>query len=148
MIIREYWERRVRGLEKPEAYWYKIAGRRFRRLRKNRARELACFDPEEHLRAVASVAGGPGAVDGDQVVMAVLRKLPLKQRQVLWLREIAGFTEAETAKIMNVRVGTVKSQLHDAKSSAKGLFGNGNCVEVGHGEHRGTSARRGRAERR
>ncbi len=41
---------------------------------------------------------------------------------MLWLREAAGFSVAETAMILDLRPGTVKSQLHAAKKSMKELL--------------------------
>ena len=38
------------------------------------------------------------------------------------MREAAGFSTEETAKIMSIKRGTVKSQLHDAKEGLKKLL--------------------------
>ena len=40
---------------------------------------------------------------------------------MLWLREAAGFSVAETAMILDLRAGTVKSQLNAAKRRLKEL---------------------------
>jgi DNA-directed RNA polymerase specialized sigma24 family protein len=40
---------------------------------------------------------------------------------VLWLRGAAGFSVAETAMILDLRAGTVKSQLNAAKRRLKEL---------------------------
>ena len=57
-----------------------------------------------------------------QGALALLHELPLRQRQVLWLRRAATFTEAETAQILSIRPGTVKSQLHDAEIRLRELL--------------------------
>jgi RNA polymerase sigma factor (sigma-70 family) len=44
-----------------------------------------------------------------------LRRLHPDQRAVLVLRDLEGFTEAETAGLLSVEVGTVKSRLHRAR---------------------------------
>jgi DNA-directed RNA polymerase specialized sigma24 family protein len=62
-----------------------------------------------------------GGVDLRQALTVVLRALPAGQRQVLWLREAAGFSVAETAMILDLRPGTVKSQLNAAKKRLKEL---------------------------
>lgn len=52
--------------------------------------------------------------DGEYVV-ALLRQLPLRERQVVVLRYYVGASEAETADALNVSTGTVKS------SASRGL---------------------------
>ena len=44
-----------------------------------------------------------------------LRRLHPDQRAVLVLRDLEGFTEAETAGLLSIEVGTVKSRLHRAR---------------------------------
>jgi RNA polymerase sigma factor (sigma-70 family) len=114
LAVRERWEQ-VRSLDRPKAYLFKVAVRRFWRLQGKRAGRLYQGDPEDHL------LDRPDPVDAFEIVasrnaaMALLGKLPPRQRQVLWLRLGVGFSEAETAGILSVKPGTVKSQLHDAK---------------------------------
>src|SRR5581483_10414403 len=48
------------------------------------------------------------------VVRGALAALPQRQRVVLLLRYWQGMTESETAELMGVSVGTVKSQAHRA----------------------------------
>jgi RNA polymerase sigma-70 factor, ECF subfamily len=120
LIIRDRWDL-VRTLEKPAAYWYKIAGRRARRLQGQRARRGNGTDPHDLLHAVASPDDPSRAVDVREAARVLLRGLPAGQRQVLWLREAAGFSVAETAAILDLRPGTVKSQLNAAKKRLKEL---------------------------
>lgn len=130
MVIRDkYWER-VRTLQKPSAYWYKIADRRFRRTQGQLARERAYRDPQEHLRDLADPADPLSAVDLGLVGMAVFRQLPLRQRQVLWLREGVGFSTKETAQILGISEGSVKSTLHDAKANLEKLRRDGATGEA------------------
>ena len=68
--------------------------------------ELATADPPERPVADISSAG----VDLRVAVERVLRRLPRGQRAVLMLRFHADLTEAATAKVLGVSVGTVKSQ--------------------------------------
>ncbi|RAY17153.1 SigE family RNA polymerase sigma factor [Actinomadura craniellae] len=49
-----------------------------------------------------------------KAVGGVVERLPHRQRTVIVLRYWADLTEAETAKLMGVSVGTVKSQAHRA----------------------------------
>jgi RNA polymerase sigma factor (sigma-70 family) len=120
LIVRARWDQ-VRTLEKPAAYWYKIAGRRARRLQGQRARRGCGTDPHDALHAVPSLGDPCGAVDLREATRVLLGGLPAGQRQVLWLREAAGFSVAETAMILDLRPGTVKSQLNAAKRRVKEL---------------------------
>jgi RNA polymerase sigma factor (sigma-70 family) len=115
LAVRTRWEW-VRTLDKPAAYWFKAASRRFRRVQGQRDLRLARGDPQAYLMAVPDPADGPAVIDAHDALMALLRELPPRQRQVFWLRKAARFSEAETAEILDIRPGTVKSQLHDAKA--------------------------------
>ena len=123
LVIRERYWPTVRALEKPEAYWYKAAERRCRRLLGQRAKRIAEGDPDEHLLGVAHPADQFAAVDRRQALIARIRELPPRQRQVLWLRLAEDFSESETAEILGISVGSVKRQLHDAKERMKELLG-------------------------
>jgi RNA polymerase sigma factor (sigma-70 family) len=114
MAVRERWGH-VRTLNKPQAYWYKSAWRVFARGLALRAARYYPGDPDDRLKALPDPADAAAAVDRQQLAMALLRELPLRQRQVLWLRRAAGFTTEETAGILSITPGTVKSQLHDAE---------------------------------
>jgi|GEM_PF-843177 len=50
-----------------------------------------------------------------------LAKLPKKQRQILVYHTL-GFKQEEIADLMNIKVGTVKSQLHKARKQAKSEY--------------------------
>lgn len=111
--VREHWSK-VRHLEKPKGYLYKVAVRRAGRLKKKLATQYS-GDPDDYLRGLP----GPGDSAADaglrDQALAELRQLPPRQRQVFVLRGM-GFSEAETADILSVSPGTVKSQLHDARA--------------------------------
>jgi RNA polymerase sigma factor (sigma-70 family) len=50
-------------------------------------------------------------------VRAALAALPAAQRTVLVLRDLEDLSEEETAELLGVQVGTVKSRLHRARSA-------------------------------
>jgi RNA polymerase sigma-70 factor (sigma-E family) len=87
----------------PEAFlrtvMYRDAVSWWRRFR----REDLKADPPE-------LAGGRDDVPNRVVFEAALRRLPPRQRAVLVLRYFDDLTEARTAEILGVTVGTVKSQ--------------------------------------
>jgi RNA polymerase sigma factor (sigma-70 family) len=120
LAVREQWDH-VRDYQKPKAYLYKVAVRRFGRLRQQQAETCYPGDPEPRLQAFRDPVDAIDAVDRRDMALALLKQLPLRQRQVMWLREGAGFSEAETAQILSVSIGTVKSQLHDAVAGIRKL---------------------------
>jgi RNA polymerase sigma-70 factor (sigma-E family) len=61
------------------------------------------------LAAPEAAADTAGAVDERDRVVRLLRQLPPRQRAAVVLRYWEDLTEAETAKVMNCSVGTVKS---------------------------------------
>jgi RNA polymerase sigma-70 factor (ECF subfamily) len=114
LAVREHWGY-VRTLDRPQAYLYKVAWRVFARAQELRARRYLPGDPDERLKALPDPADAVAAVERRELGMALLRELPLRQRQVFWLRRAAGFSTEETAGILSIVPGTVKSQLHDAE---------------------------------
>ncbi len=48
-------------------------------------------------------------------VVETLRRLSPDQRAVLVLRDLEGFSEAEAAALLRIKVGTGKSRLHRAR---------------------------------
>jgi RNA polymerase sigma-70 factor (sigma-E family) len=61
--------------------------------------------------------GHADAVDGRNDVVRALAALPLAQRRVVVLRHLLDLTESETARELDVSVGTVKS--HNARALAR-----------------------------
>jgi RNA polymerase sigma-70 factor (sigma-E family) len=57
------------------------------------------------------------SVDGRNEVIRALSELPLAQRRVVVLRHLLDLTETETAKELDISVGTVKS--HNARAMAR-----------------------------
>jgi len=54
-----------------------------------------------------------------EVVWQGIEKLPEKLRHIVVLRDIEGFSEIETSKILNVPLGTVKSRLFHARKKLR-----------------------------
>ena len=71
----------------------------------HRAEDLVQAAPEK-VSEGAAPSGDPGATDE---VVAMLRALPLRERQVVVMRYYADLPEAEVAEMLGVSVGTVKS---------------------------------------
>lgn len=120
-IRKRYWPK-VRTLDKPQAYWFKAAERRYRRLAGRQARRIDGADPETRLLGVAHPLDQFAAVDRREDLKKIIARLPRRQRQVLWLRKALDFSEAETAEILGITTGSVKTHLHHGKHQAEKLL--------------------------
>jgi RNA polymerase sigma factor (sigma-70 family) len=122
LVIRSgYWPT-VRALARPEAYWYKIAGNRYRRTRGRQVGRTAGTDPSELLPEQPTPGDQFAQIDRRLVLEQATCRLPRRQRQVLWLRLVAGFSEAETAEILGIGTGSVKTHLNHARTRMQKLL--------------------------
>jgi RNA polymerase sigma-70 factor (sigma-E family) len=77
--------------------------------------------PTEHLPE--RIVAGPGdGVDERAWVWQALLELPVRQRAAVVLRYYEDLTEKETAAVLGVAVGTVKSQARDALARLRVLL--------------------------
>jgi RNA polymerase sigma factor (sigma-70 family) len=128
MTIRmRYWPT-VRTRDKPVAYWFTMAVREYVRRSRLQAKRFVAGDPSERLLSVADPGDQFAAVDRRELLDAAFRELPLGQRQMLWLRVIADFSEAGTAEILGISVGSVKAQLHHARKRMRELLRDDNAT--------------------
>jgi RNA polymerase sigma-70 factor (sigma-E family) len=74
--------------------------------------------PSAELPEVA-VQDGTGEVDERAAVWVALRRLPRRQRAVVVLRYFDDLSEAETARLLGISVGTVKSQSSKALAALR-----------------------------
>jgi RNA polymerase sigma-70 factor (ECF subfamily) len=51
-----------------------------------------------------------------------LRRLPVEQRTLLWLREVEGLSYAELAQLLGIPLGTVRSRLFAAREALRGIW--------------------------
>jgi RNA polymerase sigma factor (sigma-70 family) len=105
---RRYWTH-VRTLDEPEGYVFKIArNERSKRQKKHddRAKELHP-DPSETAR---DVNDDPAQQVADRaMIQHALQQLPPQLQETVVLRDIGDLSEAMTAEIMGISIGTVKS---------------------------------------
>ncbi|WP_242423987.1 sigma factor-like helix-turn-helix DNA-binding protein [Frankia sp. EI5c] len=73
----------------------------------------------EHSRPAADSADLPAAVD----LRAALMSLPVRKRACVVLRYAFDLSEAETARVLGVSIGTVKSQTSKAVAELERLLG-------------------------
>lgn len=70
------------------------------------------------------------AVPLDPGLVNLIRQLPKGQREVLALRILLDFSTEQTAAVLGIRQGTVKTQLHRALSSMRGQLSTHQVTEV------------------
>lgn len=101
---------KLRNPQAVRAWALRIATRRaLKTARRERIRRILRSEAEIPEREREEVEGRQAAL------MGAIRALPQGQRAVLVLRLHSGLSEAETAEVLGCSVGTVKSQLHDAR---------------------------------
>lgn len=75
---------------------------------------------------VASAAPGPAAAADhaglQAAVVAALQRLPERQRMVVQLFELDGFSGAEIATMLGISPGTVRWYLHEARQALRGML--------------------------
>lgn len=116
-----------------KAYWYRAAWLRAGRLSKERAARLMpttmlarpdplTGDSEDPLAAWPDTSEPIGARMDRLDLLRLVRRLPRRQAQVLWLSAVDDFAEADIAEILSIKVGTVKSTLAAAKKNLAELL--------------------------
>ena len=99
------WER-VRGMDAPGAWTCKVALNVLRRNKRRRATEERAFK-----RAMPTVP----VPATDPELWAAVRRLPERQRTAIVLKYVGDLPEAEIARMMRVRRGTVAATLFEAR---------------------------------
>lgn len=112
----EVWRRwrRIREMERADGYAHRILVTQALRGRRRTARLVVTDVPPE------PAAMDPSTSSNDRHdLMAVLRRLPPMQRAVLVLRYYEDLTEAQTADLLDISVGTVKSHASRALAALR-----------------------------
>jgi RNA polymerase sigma factor (sigma-70 family) len=99
--------RKVRELDVPRAWVVRTALNTHVSWWRRRRREVTLGDYD-----VAMPAARSGVVSGD--LAAALRRLPIRQREVVTLRLLLDLDTATTARILGIAPGTVGAHLHKA----------------------------------
>jgi RNA polymerase sigma-70 factor (ECF subfamily) len=98
--------KRVSNMQSPAGWTYRVALNLVRRSVKRRTRETAGPTGAEEVTAVPAT---------HPEVWDAVRALPLRQREAVLLRYVTDLPEAEIARVMRVRRGTVASSLASAR---------------------------------
>ena len=95
-------------LERPDAYVRKVLVNTHVSWRRRK------WNGEQAHADVPEAASAPDDADDRQDLWAALSRLPRRQRAVVVLRFVEDLTEEETARLLGVTTGTVKSQASKA----------------------------------
>jgi RNA polymerase sigma-70 factor (sigma-E family) len=98
--------RKVRALEVPRAWVVRIALNTHVSWWRRRRREVALGDHD------TAVLAEQATVSGD--LLAALRRLPARQREVVTLRLLLDMDTETTARVLGIAPGTVGAHLHQA----------------------------------
>jgi len=106
---------RVRRAEDPDAYVRRILiNANHGRFRKRRVEENSGEAPTE-----PAVADGTAAVDERAALMAALMELPPKQREVITLRDVEGWSSAEVREALDLSEANQRVLLHRARAKVR-----------------------------
>lgn len=113
----ENWDR----VDHPRPWvFYVVRRRAIDQIRKDGRRATESLDAIGDLPALLAYSEDR---DGVMDVMQALEQLPARQRQVILLRTVMGFTHREIAKELGLSEGTVASHLHRARSTIAAASG-------------------------
>jgi RNA polymerase sigma-70 factor (ECF subfamily) len=101
--------------ERPDSWLFKVAIRKLRRMEvQARARSALAEDLSSSEADLWLAAASDMWVEDHLDLVAAIRTLPRRQAEVIALKWLADFTVNETAQILGVTEGTVKTQLSRA----------------------------------
>jgi RNA polymerase sigma factor (sigma-70 family) len=101
----ERWDR-VIAMDSPSGWVYRVAFNHARRVARRRSME------QRLLRKLVPIPELPSAAEE---IWELVGELPLRQREVVMLRYVAGLRESEIGSTLGISRGTVSSTLHDAR---------------------------------
>ena len=121
LAARRRWAR-VRTLDEPEGYVFKIARNERSKRQKAHDGRSKDLDPDPHA-AVRAVGDDYAQIVADRnAVWQALRQLPAGQQEAVVLRDVAGLSEAATAQAMGVSVGSVKRYASEGRQELRRLL--------------------------
>lgn len=116
VVVFERWDR-VRGMDDPEGYLYRVA---FNTQNKHRRRAKRALQRGLHIKPPADEFA---AVENRSVIASALAELTPRQRAALVLTELLGYSSEEAASVMRVRPGTVRVLAHQGRVTMRRHMG-------------------------
>ena len=117
-------------------YFYRLARNRgIDCLRRKRSRERVLVRLRSGLGNEQAHDPEEQALRGEELrsLLEVFHTLPSRDRQLILMKDVEGFSVEEVAGILKVPVGTVKSRLHRAREKLARRLGRSEGQEVEHG---------------
>lgn len=109
-----------RGEGTLEAWVWRIVLNAIRSQHRDRAHRLVLAEAASDLQAAGHSPNGDGSAEP---VRAAVRRLPERQRLVLFLRFYADMDYATIAELLELSEGTVGASLNAARKTLRGLLG-------------------------
>ena len=109
---------RIRSPEAFEAWFWAIARNRLRNFYRSRRR----IGPTEALISPATPEELSVEKEEHRRILAALWQLPLRDRELLWLREVEGLEYDEISARFGAREGTVRVAIHRAKKRLEDIY--------------------------
>jgi RNA polymerase sigma factor (sigma-70 family) len=120
LIVRQRWAT-IAYYDRPKAYLYKVATRLWHRYVARHRPAGYKNDHDTYLNNLPDPTDPFAGIELTDTLTRWFRQLPRQQRNVAGLRLIADLSEVETAEVLAVSLGTVKSQLNAARKTLKEL---------------------------
>jgi len=117
IVVLERWDR-VRTMEEPAAYLYRVAFNAWRKRARRATRAM-----QRAVSAAHESADPFDSVDARTVIGSALETLTPRQRAALVLTELVGMTSDEAASVLRVRAGTVRVLSSQARASMRQRIG-------------------------
>jgi RNA polymerase sigma factor (sigma-70 family) len=118
LVVRQRWLT-IAYYDRPKAYLYKVAVRLWHRHAARVRRTGYRDDHEVLLQMLADPVDHYARADLTRTLAAWFSQLPRQQRAVAGLRLIADLSEVETAEVLGLSLGAVKSQLNAARKTLR-----------------------------
>ena len=116
--VLEHWDR-VRRLEEPVAYVFRVALNRRRSLLRRVAVAVRRTPPPDQDSSHEPTT----AVDERDAIRQALDKLPQGQREALVLFDWLGMTDIQAATVLGISAGAARTRLHRARSAMREVLG-------------------------
>jgi RNA polymerase sigma-70 factor (ECF subfamily) len=110
------------ALSRAYANWGKISGLQYRDawvLRVTTNLALNAIRPRRALPVERQVGPDDDATATRLALVDALRALPQRQREVIVMRHLAGYSESEIAERLGISLGSVKTHMRRAKTSLR-----------------------------
>jgi RNA polymerase sigma factor (sigma-70 family) len=129
LVARENWDRLL-TYDKPGAWLFKVATTMLRRWQSKAREQCTSLDDMIARGSDPYVHGADMWVDEHLDLVAAIRSLPRRQREVIALHCLLEHSLAEVADILSITEGSAKTHLHRARKRLEELLRSPRAVTV------------------